>query len=464
MGYVPEENSILRLLTDLKSEKAGPFYLIYGDDDYLINNVLHKVIDSILPSGNRELTLFILDGSVENQSAIRELLLTPPLLSGEKVVAVRNAEFLSSGSSITKSVSKILEKIDDDPEKAVRQFMALLKKMGWKLDDLQNGNWKGIPDSEWKKCLTGEELQKRASWLPLILDLCKKHGGESHGESEPIDLEEILRQGIPKGNYLIITTREVDKRKGLYKAFLESGIVLNLSELKRESKQREIAGFISREILAKSGKKLSSRALASLGKRTGFDLSKMSSELEKLASYSGDQSNIDEQDVDFLVARGQENSIFALTGAVSERNTGKALNILKDLLEQDFHYLMIFTMLTREVRLILQAKFLLRTNIMKAYYPSMEYDRFQKLVFPLIKEWGHSERGGNEITSLHPYVLYNALKNSTRFSVEDCTESLESLLETDIALKTTGQSPRLLMEKLIITICGKNSLSRPTDS
>ena len=432
-------------------------HLIFGDDSYLVNDALHKIIDALLPKEDRELNLFFIDGEDGNQNAICELILTPPLLAGAKVVVVRNAEFLGPVASVSKTITRVFENIDDHPEKAVKQFMALLKKLGWRLEDLQDGQWKKIPDSAWNRVLSEGELEQMENWLPRILEMCTQYRTTDYEESTQVGLEEVLRSGIPDDNYLILTANAVDKRKSLYKAIAEKGFILDLNQTGNAPGQKEMASDLSRELLAGMGKNLSSAAFLTLGKRTGFDLRKMKTELEKLASYSGDQATIGEIDVALLVTKDKEDSIFALTSAVSERNAGKALHILKDLLDQGFHYLMIFTMLVREIRLLLQAKLLLKTGVPAGFHPDMDYVRYQKIVFPRIKEWGQSDGGRNEIAGLHPYVLYNALKNSVGFSVSECIGFMEYLMETDIALKTTGQAPKLLLENLVISLCSRRN-------
>lgn len=455
MAVANQSTTLSGLLSDLKKGKSFPCCLIYGDEDYLVNDALHKIIDVLLPSGDRELSLFFIDGETDSQDAIRESVLTPSLLSGTKIVVVRNLDALRPKTAGPQAITKVLELLAGDPVKAAKQFMVFLKKAGWKIEDLQDRNWKKIPDADWKKLMTADEFDQREKWLPRILDLCSRYELAQAEDSGDSGLEEVLRTGIPTGNWLIFTSDSVDKRKSLYKAILETGTVLDFTRVKNEPKQKEIAGSISREILARAGKVLSPAAFESLGKKTGFDLQKMTAEVEKLAAYSGDKTAIDEKDIDLLVENTKEDSVFALTGAITERKPSKAVRVFKDLLEQGLHPLMIFTMITREIRVLLYAKFLLQSDLIKTYRPGMEYFQFQKAVYPDIKAWGRSEKGSSEIGGLHPYVLYNALRNSSRFSRQECIGFMELLLETDIALKSTGQDPAQLIERLLIVLCGE---------
>jgi len=84
----------------------------------------------------------------------------------------------------------------------------------------------------------------------------------------------------------------------------------------------------------------------------------------------------------------------------------------------------------------------------------MDYGRFQKAVHPALRGMAGDEGETIALVSQHPFVIYQALKNAARFSREELAGHLEMLLSTDLALKTTGQDPRLLLERFLIRVCG----------
>jgi DNA polymerase-3 subunit delta len=130
---------------------------------------------------------------------------------------------------------------------------------------------------------------------------------------------------------------------------------------------------------------------------------------------------------------------------------------LKNLLEQGVNHLPILTMITREIRFLLQAQLLIRSGRLTAFDPAMDYGRFQKVLYPLIKsraaDGGKKNAEKTGLTGQHPYVVYNALKNSGRFSYETLLKHLESLSELDRAFKTTAQDPKLALERFIVRVC-----------
>ena len=115
---------------------------------------------------------------------------------------------------------------------------------------------------------------------------------------------------------------------------------------------------------------------------------------------------------------------------------------------------MIFSMIAREIRFLFQANLLIASGRLGAYQPNMDYGRFQKAILPALKQLTADGEEPIAIVSQHPFVIYQALKNAGRFTRAELTGYLDLLVRTDLALKTTGQAPRLLLERVLIAVCG----------
>jgi len=48
-----------KIFTNLKKGVLRPAYLLYGEEEYLINESLHKILDIIVPAADRDFSLFI---------------------------------------------------------------------------------------------------------------------------------------------------------------------------------------------------------------------------------------------------------------------------------------------------------------------------------------------------------------------------------------------------------------------
>jgi len=122
--------------------------------------------------------------------------------------------------------------------------------------------------------------------------------------------------------------------------------------------------------------------------------------------------------------------------------------------DQGIHFLVILSMIIREMRLLLHARWLRHEGALPGYQARMDYGRFQKQVYPAIKAWaGKGEEVHIELADQHPFVVFNILKNSENFSEKRLRRHLEDLLAMDLALKSTAKDPDLMLERFFLDVC-----------
>jgi DNA polymerase-3 subunit delta len=447
-----------KTFANLKKGIIAPCYLLYGEEEYLLSENLNKILDLLIPKGDRDFGLFYLDGENTDMDNLIENILTPSLLGGRKVIVVKNTTIFTSREDLSKLVQKIRSNMAENPARAAKYFLTFLKIAGFSLEDLQNSGWQKITDDEWNKIVRGDAGEDRQKWLPRILDICLAAGlTDASGADKTERLEEIFRNGLPEGNCLIFTAEDVDKRKKLYKIISQRGVILHFGEVKNETARKETLQRQAQQLMDSCGKKLSPAAWVALGRKTGFDLRRSMSELEKLISFVGDRTIVEKDDVEEAIGRTREDDIFVLTTALSEKNQLAALEALKNLLDQGIHHLIILTMLVREVRLLLHARVLADSEKLPKFNNSMEYGWFQKFLYPAIGELNTSavKREGL-IFSQHPFVVYNALRNCIRFTYPRLIDLLDELLELERSFKSSASDPQLLLEIFLIKSCAKN--------
>lgn len=445
-----------KFFSDLKKGFVAPCYLLYGEEEYLINEALHKILDIMVPQSDRDFSLFYLDGENTAMDILIDHLITPSLLGDRKVIVTKNTTLFTSKEDLVKLIGKIRANLDENPVKAAKFFMTFLKIAGLTLEDLQNSGWQKITDDEWNGMVKGDSGEDRQKWLPRILEICQTAGLTDDSVVEETEkLEDILRKGLPGGNCLIFTAESVDKRKKIYKIIADAGVVHHFAKVEKEVVRKEILQKEAQQLLSNSGKKMSSAAWVALGRKTGFDFRRSMSEMEKLIAYVGERPTIDKDDVEDVVGRTKEDVIFALTNALGEKNNLAALDALKNLLNQGNHHLVILTMISREIRLLLQARILVDSGKLPRFNYSMEYGWFQKVLYPVFNDINTAavKREGL-IFSQHPYSVYNSLRSSVRFTTERLINLMEELLNLERSLKTSGSSnPQLLLENFLIKSC-----------
>ena len=231
-----------------------------------------------------------------------------------------------------------------------------------------------------------------------------------------------LEDPVPE-TVLLVAGGKLDTRRKFFKKFKEVGVFI---EFKRVY-DNQLPNFI-RDLAKQRDVGFTAAALALFCKRVGTNLSEASGELEKLISYMGDRSLIEEDDVAAVVTDARVESVFDLTDALGEGRRAEALRLLGRLLDEGQAPLMVLAMLTRHFRQLWKTKEL------------VDRDTPQKDI---------SRRVG-----ISPYFLKGLIRQSSYYGPAEYRLFFERFLETDLALKSSGGDPRALLEGLILMISG----------
>ena len=444
--------SLQKALDKMKKGDISPVYLIYGDDDYSVGASLGKIISTILPEPSEGLNLISLDGE-GSYRALCEEILTPSLLGGRKIVVVRNTELFQSKTSPGDFFKKAASAFENDPGRALKFFQKFLKAAGLDIEDVARGNWKNIAESDWKKML-GDNYPEYFNFVPVLSGLIperREEDAENSGGAD--DFSDVLKAGIPEGNCLILTADSVDQRKSLYKYILENGIIINHAAPKYEKGRMVSFGNLVREAVEQRGGKITAEAIRVLGKKTANDIRLALSEIEKIISYIGENPTIDDKDVEYISGKSISDPGFKLNSCVQEKDLRGSLEVLGEMLGKSEPPLKIMAMLVRELRLLLQAKIILNSRILETFKLGMDYSSFQNRTYPEIKSCRQDGRIMAEIGGQHPYVIYSAFRNSTRFSYEKLLKDLDYLLDMDVKFKSTGIDQKTALESALIRVC-----------
>jgi len=111
------------VLDDIKMGKTAHCYLIYGDEEYLVKDALHQIIDLLIPGEERNLNLFWMDGNSTDMDTICESILTPPLIPGKKVIVVNNTALFYSKASLPDVAKEIIGNIEREPRRAAKALV-----------------------------------------------------------------------------------------------------------------------------------------------------------------------------------------------------------------------------------------------------------------------------------------------------------------------------------------------------
>lgn len=384
------------LLTTIKKGGGSPVYLLYGDE-FLYKSAFKAIIDCLIPKSDRVLNYEAIDGRTENIHDTVERLNTFPMIPTRKVVAVRESRIFVSKKDAEAIFAKSRAAVDE----AVDQRVPLPSCQ----DDLSI-------------------------------------------------LEELLKEGLPADNILVLTTSFVDKRRTLYKTIKKLGTVVNCSApsgTRSADRKAQLNLFRMKmeSILKKHEKTMDHAGLSALLDMTGYDLRRFVSELEKAIQYVGDRKKITASDIKEVTERSREDPLYELGNVIGERDTERGLLVLHNLLENNVHPLPVLATIVNQIRKLILAKDFIRSDHGRGWRAGLSYAAFQSTILPEIKK---SAMDGFMSTA-HPFVLYKALLQADNFEFEELLQAMPLLLDTDSCLKLSPQSPKIVMEQLIVKIC-----------
>ncbi len=224
---------------------------------------------------------------------------------------------------------------------------------------------------------------------------------------------------LPSTTVLIIQESEIDKRGKLYKKVNTLGRCVEFKPLSED----ELVQYIADQ-LNKKGKKIERSVAKYFVNAIGFDLTIIHNELDKLMAFYEHVEIIERQGIDEICTKSVENRIFELVECMGTSRRQIAMKLYHDLLLLKEPPMRILFMITRQFRLILQAKLLVEQKVDHGTMAS-------KLKVP-------------------SFVLEKNIRQSHNFSSLQLKQALQECLEAEVAMKTGKMDIALSIELLIL--------------
>ena len=243
---------------------------------------------------------------------------------------------------------------------------------------------------------------------------------EAWGKAALSTIEAFVRR-IPSTACLVMSAPNRKIVEGLAKAVESKGEVVQFRTPGEKEAPRWLVDRAKR-----LGKTLSLRAAFLLVETSGADFQTLASELEKICTFVGEGARIEEGDIAQAAGSHRTFSAFEMLDQIKGGQADKAIVSLRSLMLGGELPLKILSTLAWQMRVIWQVKDGLRQRI-----PESE----------LAKRIG-----------AHPFVVKKAGEQAGRFSDAYLYTAIEAVGRTDIAIKSTGISPELLLEDLVLNL------------
>lgn len=231
-------------------------------------------------------------------------------------------------------------------------------------------------------------------------------------------LLEYLSQ-IPDTSVAVFVEEEIDKRSKMFKKVKDLGYICELSQQKPAVLEKWINGLLKAE-----GKKMNGPALDYFLAVCGNDMNHISSELEKLISYTGDREIITIDDMNEICSTVTVSKIFDMIDAMGNKNRTKTLSLYYDMIEVKEPPMRILYMLSRQFNIMLGA--------------------------------GELAAGGmnaKEIAAkmgLAPFVVNKALGQTGKFKSSDLKNALRECIGVEEEVKNGKMEDKIGVEMILV--------------
>ena len=222
---------------------------------------------------------------------------------------------------------------------------------------------------------------------------------------------------------LILTAAKLDKRERFANTIDKKGVMVLCQPLSKN----QLGGWIRQEV-KRSGKTINDDAAQMLSDMAGSDMMSLRNDIEKLTLYCMDKKTISLSDVTKVSNNIRSISVFEVINAIFDRRLKDAILALKRALDEGEAPVKIFYFITREFRTMLKASLLI--------------------------DGGESPDKAAIRSGVPPFKAGEFSQRLKKFNRMELNRMFESLIDTDSLLKGSAIKPAIVLEKLLLTVCG----------
>ena len=304
----------------------------------------------------------------------------------------------------------------------------------------------------------------KAVWFQNCNFLGEERSASAQAVTEALgDLAQELKNFSWGTVRLIISSGKVDKRKAFYKTLDKLGTVENHSAWSLDDKDWAMqAENWAGATLRKLNKNISDEALGELVNSVGPNARQLASEVEKLALYVGDRTEIELPDIAAIVTRNKSSRAFALGDALGDRDLPRLLRTLDEELwamkldSQKSEIGLLYGLISK-IRTLILIKQMLKEGWIK---PGSEYNQIKTQLDRIPTEKLPDDKRYNPL-SINPYILFKALPQAGRYTQEELIEAMDSLLRCNQRLISSSVDEDLILQQTLVDIVGADKVNRP---
>src|SRR3984893_6346944 len=363
---------------------AAKIYAVVGSDDVEVKHTAAALAEKLKSADAGDFGLETIDGAADNadQAAARirstiDALRTLPFFGGEKLVWLKNANFL------------------------------------------------------------GDDQKARSAAVQAALE----------------ELAETINTGLGHEITFLLSAIEVDKRRSFYKSLAKRAELQIFDKLDSSRSGWEAEATELVQTRAKKRKlQFADDALELFVLLTGGDTREIENELDKIDIYLSRERAVNVDVVRELVPLTREGVIFDLSNALAERDLERALNLVRQLLDQGESAIgiLLVAILPTARNLLLAKDLMERHRMSRPHAPFPFISAINRLPADAIAHLPRKKDGTG-----HAFALGIAAQNAHRFSTEQLIAGMQACLAANLQLVTTQLDHELVLTEVVVKLLGE---------
>ncbi len=291
-------------------------------------------------------------------------------------------------------------------------------------------------------------------WLKNASFLADSVTGRSDSVATALDrLVTTVQSGLPPDVTFLLSAPEADKRRSAFKSLTKLADVTTHDKVSFGwgTTEADVIDWVEKQIAARR-LRATPDAAALLAARVGTDTRQIDNELEKLSLAFPPDHELTEDDIRSLVPTTRAGGIFDLSNSIAKRDLPSSLATLTQLFSQGEKAVgILLAAIIPTVRNLLLVKDLMdRHRIPVPAQPQFFAGALKKLADT---DTAHLPRKKDGTLSTYPLGI--AAANSRRFKIEELETAYLACAEANRTLVTTQLAESVVLDRLIVQICGK---------
>lgn len=259
-----------------------------------------------------------------------------------------------------------------------------------------------------------------------------------------------LQEGLPDDVHFVFSSSTFNKSRLLCKFLSQCGDfkTYDKTDVSRDGWQDKVAQLVmARAAELKLG--FEAEALELFVMLAGEDTRQIRAELEKIDIYLGDRRAVTIDDVRVMVPLSRAGIVFEIGNALQSKNGARALELIdQQLARKESAVAILRASIIPTVRNLFMASAASQgRKIANSNY--RQYEAALNAVPQRERAWLPQKKAGG----VNAYPLFLASRSATQFGIEKLRKAMQACLDADRCLVTTGLEDRMVLHRLVVTIC-----------